>query len=64
MKRWPKLKATMADPSADGQITLSKCAHRKREEGMNPTVTWKYLETNVPDFNPITHAPVKNSRSF
>ena len=22
--------------------------------GLNPRVTWKYLETNVPDFNPVT----------
>ena len=53
-KRWPKHKSTLADRGADGQTTLSNYVHRKRDEGMNPTVTWKYLETNVPDFNPIT----------
>ena len=47
-------KATLASPSTDGQTTLSKYVHRKRDEGMNPTLTWKYLETNVPEFNPIT----------
>ena len=53
-KRFPKHKSTLADRNADGQTTLSKYVWRKNDEGLNPKVTWKFLETNVPDFNPIT----------
>ena len=53
-KRWPKHKATLGSRTADGQTTLSKYVWKKRDEGLNPSVSWKYLETNVPDFNPVT----------
>ena len=53
-KQWPKHKSTMSDRHADGQTTLSKYVWRKRDEGLNPEVSWKYLEKNVPDFNPVT----------
>ena len=53
-KRYGKHKATINDRSADGQTTLSKYIWRKKDEGLNPEVSWKYLETNIPDFNPIT----------
>ena len=26
----------------------------KKEEGKEPEVSWKFLEKNIPDFNPIT----------
>jgi hypothetical protein len=52
-RRFPKHKSTLANRNADGQTTLSKYVHRKRDEGLNPKVSWKYLETNVPDFNPV-----------
>ena len=53
-RRYPKHKSTIASRTADGQTTLSKYVWRKKDEGLNPKVTWKYLETNVPDFNPVT----------
>ena len=53
-KRFPKHKSTLARRSADGQTTLSKYVWKNRDEVLNPTVSWKYLETNVPDFNPAT----------
>ena len=53
-RRYPKHKSTLASRTADGQTTLSKYVWRKKDEGLNPKVTWKYLETNVPDFNPVT----------
>ena len=52
-RRFPKHKSTLANRNADGQTALSKYVHRKRDEGLNPKVSWKYLETNVPDFNPV-----------
>jgi hypothetical protein len=27
---------------------------RKKDEGWNPKVAWKFLDKNVPDFNPVT----------
>ena len=53
-KRFPKHKSTLGSRTADGQTTLSRYVWKKRDEGLNPTVSWKYLETNVPDFNPVT----------
>ena len=53
-RRWPKHKKTLEDREADGQTSLTRYVWKKRDEGMNPIVAWKYLETNVPDFNPIT----------
>ena len=53
-KRWPKHKKTLKNRNADGQTTLSKYVWRKRDEGLNPQITWHFLEKNVPDFNPVT----------
>ena len=53
-KRFSKHKATLASRSADGQTTLSRYVHRTTDEGLNPKVSWKYLEKNVPDFNPVS----------
>ena len=53
-KRYSKHKATLNDRGADGQTTLSKYTWRKTDEGLDPKVSWKYLETNIPNFNPIT----------
>jgi hypothetical protein len=53
-RRFPKHKSTLGDRNADGQTTLSKYVWRKRDEGLNPKVAWKFLEKNVPDFNPVT----------
>ena len=53
-KRWPKHKTTLKDRNADGQTTLSKYVWKKRDEGLDPKVKWKFLEKNIPDFNPIT----------
>ena len=53
-KRYSKHKATLEKRNPEGQTTLSKYVWRKRDEGLNPRVSWDYLETNVPDFNPVT----------
>ena len=53
-KRFPKHRTTLRDRYAEGQTTLSRYVHLKRDQGLNPIVTWKYLETNIPDFNPVT----------
>ena len=33
---------------------MSRYVWKKRDEGQNPKVKWKFLEKNVSDFNPIT----------
>ena len=48
------IKKTLKNRNADGQTTLSKYVWRKRDEGLNPQITWHFLEKNIPDFNPIT----------
>ena len=53
-KRWPKHKTTLKNRNADGQTSLSTYVHKKRDEGLNPKVSWKILEKNLPDFNPVT----------
>ena len=53
-KRWPKHKKTLKDRNVDGQTTLSKYVWKKRDQGLNPKITWRFLEKNIPDFNPIT----------
>ena len=53
-KRYPKHKTTISDRHADGQTTLSRYVHEQRDEGKDPSVSWKLLEWNIPDFNPIT----------
>ena len=53
-KRFSKHKATLQDRNSDGQTTLSKYVWRQRDDKKDPKVTWKFLEKDVPDFNPIT----------
>ena len=53
-KRWGKHKATLKDRSTDGQTTLSTYVWEKTDEGMDPKVDWRFLEKNIPDFNPVT----------
>ena len=53
-RRWPKHKTTLKNRNADGQTTLSTYVWKKRDEGLDPKVKWKFLEKKLPDFNPIT----------
>ena len=52
-KRWPKHNTT-GDRNADGKTILSTYVWRKRDEGLSPTVSWKYLKKNITEFNTIT----------
>ena len=53
-KRFPKLKANIKDRNSDRQTTLSKDVWKQRDNGKDPKVSWKFLEKDVPDFNPVT----------
>ena len=43
-KRWGKHKTTLRDRDADGQTTLSTYVWKKTDEGLDPTVDWRFLE--------------------
>ena len=45
----------MLDETAPGGTSLSKYFWREKNAGNDPKVTWKFLERNVPIFNPVTN---------
>ena len=53
-KRYGKHKSTILDQSADGQTRLSTHYWNEKNLGNNPKVSWKFLETNIPTFNPVS----------
>ena len=53
-KRYSKHKRTLKDRGADGQTTLPKFVWEQSDKQTNPVITWKYLEKNIPDFNPVS----------
>jgi hypothetical protein len=54
-KRWPKHKKSLLDEFAPGGTALSKHFWKESNAGRVPIVSWKYLERNIPVFNPITN---------
>ena len=54
-RRWPKHKKCLLDETAEGGTSLSKYYWQEKNAGSDPKITWKFLETNVPIFNPITN---------
>ena len=53
-RRYPKHKKTMLDETAPGGTCLSKFYWKEKNAGRDPKVTWKFLERNVPIYNPVT----------
>ena len=45
----------MLDESAEGQTALTNYYWQEKNAGKDPKISWKFLETNVPIFNPITN---------
>ena len=54
-RRYPKHKKNLLDETAPGGTSLSKYFWREKNAGNDPKVTWKFLERNVPIFNPVTN---------
>ena len=52
--RYSKHKASMTDPTPKNSTTLSSYYLREKTAGHNPIITWKFLKTNIPTFNPVT----------
>jgi hypothetical protein len=47
-------KKCLLDETAEGKTALSTCFWQKTNSGGDPKVTWKFIERNVPTYNPIT----------
>ena len=54
-KRYPKHKKNLLVETAEGGTALSKYYWLEKNAGRDPQVTWKYLERNIPIFNPVTN---------
>ena len=52
-KRYGKHKKCLDDEFAEGHTCLTTHYWKEKNAGNNPVVTWKYLERNVPDYNPV-----------
>ena len=50
-----KTKKCLLDETAEGGTSLSKYYWQEKNAGSDPKITWKFLERNVPIFNPITN---------
>lgn len=54
-KRYPGHKKNLLDEHAVGPTTLSKYFWAEKNAGRDPKVTWRYVEKNVPVYNPISN---------
>ena len=50
-----KHRATLQSRTADCQTYMSNYVWEQRDKKMDPKVSWKILEKNVPDYNPVTN---------
>ena len=53
-RRYPKHKKCLLDETAEGGTALSNHYWHEKNAGRDPQVSCKFLEKNVPVFNPIT----------
>ena len=51
--RFSKHKTSMTAPTSVN-TTLSTHYLKQRSAGHQPSISWKFLETNVPTYNPVT----------
>ena len=54
-KRYPKHKKCLLDETAEGGTALTTYYWLEKNAGRDPQVTWKFLEKNIPIFNPVTN---------
>ena len=52
--RYSKHTSSMEKPSPENSTTLSTHFLNQKTAGLNPKLTWKFLKTNLPSFNPVT----------
>ena len=53
--RYSKHKKSLKNPTPENSTTLSTHYLKEQSEGNNPIITWKFLKTNIPTFNPVTN---------
>ena len=53
-RRYYKHEKCLLDENADGQTSLTRYFWKMKNKRENPEIKWKYLEKNIPTFNPIT----------
>ena len=53
--RYSKHKASMETPTPENSTTLSNHFLKEQSLGKKPYVSWKFLKTNIPDFNPVSN---------
>ena len=53
--RFSKHKASIATPSPKNSTTLSTHFLNQEAAGLNPKLSWRFLKTNLPTFNPVTN---------
>ena len=52
--RYSKHISSMKYPSPDNSTTLSTHFLNQKTAGLDPKLSWRFLKTNLPSFNPIT----------
>ena len=52
--RWYKHRDSLKDRNYEGHTRLSSYVWEQRDKGKTPSLKWRFLETNVSDFNPVT----------
>ena len=52
--RYSKHKSSMETPSPENSTTLSTHFLSQKTAGLDPKLSWKFLKTNLPSFNPVT----------
>ena len=53
-ERFRKHRKNLTEQNIEEKITLYTHFWKEKEEGRDPTVEWKFLEKNIPLFNPVT----------
>ena len=54
--RYSKHKSSLKKYTKKNSTTLSTHFHKQRSGGYQPTISWKFLKTNIPTFNPVKNA--------
>ena len=53
-ERFRKHRKNLEEQNFDEKITLYTYFWKEKEGGRDPKVKWKFLEKNIPLFNPVT----------
>ena len=54
--RYSRHKSSLLAQTKENSTTLSTHFHKQKSGGHQPTISWKFLKTNIPTFNPVKNA--------